>query len=248
METYLKGYLSILPSYDKGKVEKTLVSYDEKFSKDMTKEEFEFLLEKLAEKNSVLTEYIPQFKKLSPKKHNEFYKNIYLDLCYLFDEAIMIEKVTANYKRMLDGILFDMQKEVDQLRKRVIDLRLVTEEESETIVHSNTFSTSLESQQKNGNEHLFIDRNGELANQAIIERAHDRYYLSIDKTLESDALRNERGYVTAKIEVVERRGQQTNINEIKNKYKIDNAIDGSLDTAWVDVVLTDEPIKIGINK
>jgi hypothetical protein len=248
MEDYLKGYLEVLPEYQRRRIEDTLKDNQNLYNiSSVTEDEFREIINQLAEEHKQLTNVIPQIDKLDEELYNTFFTNVYVDLNLLFLESLMIESATTNYERIFDGIISDLDKEVKALRQRVESLRLVSEGEDGLVVEKRSFDSSTEMEDRNKFSSLFVDRDGTPIKSASFERKHDQYFIGLSKTHQADALRNDQGATTASINIEERRGLPIGTDK-PERYKLENAIDGSPETYWAEVVLTDVPINTPMKK
>jgi hypothetical protein len=248
MEDYLKGYLEVLPDYQRRRIEDVLKDNQNLYNiSSVTEEEFREVINQLAEDHTPLTNVIPQIDKLDEELYNAFFTNVYVDLNLLFLESLMIESATTNYERIFDGIISDLDKEVKALRQRVDSLRLVSEGEDGLVVEKRSFESSTEMEDQDKFSSLFVDRDGTPIRPAAFERRHDQYFAALSKTHETDALRNDQGVTTASINIEDRRGVPIGTDK-PERYKLANAIDASPETYWAEVVLTDEPINTPMKK
>lgn len=248
MEDYLKGYLEVLPDYQRRKVEEIIKDNTELYQfTDVSETEFKEMMDRLAADHQQLTTVIPQLDKLDPDLYNAFYSNVHVDLNLMFLESHLIESALANYGRIFDGIIADLQKEIGTLRERVNSLRLVSEGEDGLIVKSYDFDTKDQMETDTSKySHLFTDRDGSTIPLSVIERNHDQYYITLGKTKEVDLLRDSTGKATATVKVVDKRG--TPIKQATSKYSLGKALDGSDETYWAEVVLADQPLNVGMEK
>lgn len=250
MEDYLRSYLEVLPDYQRQRIEEVLKENEGLYNiQSLSEDEFRELVRQLAEDHKPLTTRIPQMDKLDADLFNAFFSNLYVDLNMMFMEHLMAEAAATNYERLFDGILHDLAREVKALRARVESLRLVSEGEDGLIVKKYSFED--QSQMEADREkygHLFVDRDGTPIPDAVLERTHDQSYIILGKHSEVDCLRNEKGQPTAQIEVKERRGVPVQIVDRPERYRLENAIDGSPETYWGEVVLSDRPIHMSMKK
>lgn len=251
MQDYLKGYLQVLPDYQRRKIEDIVKENQELFNiSSLSQQEFAEVMSRLAEDHNQLTIFIPQGEKLDDELYNSFFSNVHVDLNMMFMESQMIESATMNYERIFDGIISDLEKELKTLRNRVNGLRLVSEGEDGLILKQYSFDDK--SQMETNREkysHLFQDRDGSMiTSDVVIERTHDQHFIALAKTQEVDCLHNEKGETTATIKIVDRRGRPVEIAASKTTYKLENAIDGSPDSYWAEMILVDEPIQTEMKK
>lgn len=250
MQDYLKGYLEVLPEYQRRRIEDIVRENQELFNiNSLTEQEFAETINRLSKDHEQLTIFVPQGDKLDDELFNTFFSNLHVDLNLMFMESQLIENATINYDRIFDGIISDLEKEVRSLRNRVKSLRLVSEGEDGLIVKQYTFDDKSEMEtNRNKYSHLFKDRDGSDVPDVAVERIHDQNFIVLSKTKEVDCLHNEFGDTTASIQITDRRGAPVNLATSKTTYKLENAIDGSLDTYWGEVILVDEPIHIDMPK
>lgn len=246
INSYLKGYLDVLPLSQRKEIERVLKSYQDIFDTVFTEEEFKKVLAELADKHEPLSKILLQKDRLDPEIHNKIGANMYVDLNYLFHESLLVEKITASYEHIFDGMLADMKKEIEALEQRVDAIHFIKQGEQGLILRTHSFTSQEQLEVYDGaTAHLFLDRNGKELPIAAIERSHDQYYLQLAKTKESNAALNEKGEVTAKIEVVDRRGIPLPTSD---DFPLLHALDGSIQTYWGEVVLSDEPIENSMHK
>lgn len=248
MEDYLKGYLEVLPPYQRQRIEEILKDNEGLYQiQSVTEEQFRAVINQLAEEHKPVTTYVPQIDKLDADLFNSFFSNVHIDLNLLFLETLLIESATVNYERIFDGIISDLNKEVKSLRDKVESLRLVGEGEDGLIVEKRSFESSTEMEDRDKFSSLFVDRDGTSIPSAAFENKHDQYFIALAKTNQTDALRDEQGTPTAVIKIEDRRGVPVKI-DMPERYRLENAIDSSPDTYWAEVVLVDEPINSEMKK
>lgn len=249
MEDYLKGYLDVLPEVERRKVKEIVRSNQDLFdNEEFSEEEFERAIRQLVDSHKQTTEYLPQVDQLDSKKHNEFFRNMYMDLSLLFIESDLIDNGVNSYDRLYEGILSDLQREIFALQRRIESLRLTSESENGIIVKSFDFSNDKDMEVPGeGNKYLFLDRDGTDIDLVHVEHNDDIRCIKISKTSQNDRLRDEKGNVTAFIEIVDRRGNPVQ-HPGQNIYSIDKAIDNSVETYWGEVILSEKPINIKMTK
>lgn len=248
MEDYLKGYLEVLPAYQRRRIEDILKENSALYNiSSVTEEEFAVIIEKLTEEHEPLTHPLLQVDKVDDELFNRFFTNAHIDLNLLFLESQLSESATTNYERIFDGIIDDLNKETRALKERVQGLRLVSEGEDGLIVKQQNFESATDMEDRAKFSSLFVDRDGTPLPSVVFERKHDKYFTALAKTKETDALRNSQGMPTARIEVLDRRGVPISGSEAA-RYNIQNAIDSSPETYWAEVVLADEPITTSMKK
>lgn len=248
MEDYLSGYLEVLPEYQRKRIEEIVQDNQDLFStKSTTEEQFVEIIRRLAQDHEPLTRYLPQVGRLNATTYNDFHSNLHIDLNFLFLESLLIENATANYERIFDGIIADLDKEVKKLRQRVESLKLVNEGEEGLVVEKRSFESSAEMESFESNPNLFKDRDGTLIkNPVVFERSHDLSYIVLSKTKEINCIRDEQGMPTATLEIKDRRGNPGTVSA--EKYGLKNAIDANPETYWAEVILTDEAIHMEMTK
>ena len=108
---YLNNYLSVLPNYDRKEVERLLQENMDLFDvKVITKEEFEALIQQLANRKEKVTTLTTTGEKVDAEHFNQIHSNVALDLKRLYNSHLIIEKVIANYDRILRGTLDDVKE------------------------------------------------------------------------------------------------------------------------------------------
>jgi hypothetical protein len=248
MQNYLAGYLKVLPEYQRQQIENILEDNNSLYNADnVSEEQFAELMKQLAINHKPLTISVPQTDKLDDTLYNSFFSSVFMDLNMLFLESQLIESATTNYDRIFEGIISDLNNEISSLRERVDSLRLLNEGEDGLIVEKRSFESITEMEDPNKFSSLFVDRDGSPCTPVAFERVHDQYFCALSKTLKTDVLHNDQGVTTAKIEITDRRGTPIRVNN-PDRYKLENAIDGSTDTYWGEVVLVPEPLNISMKK
>ena len=248
MKTYLQDYLTILPQSDRQEVEKILTLNQELYEIQVINEEqFKELIGVLSKGIEQVTKLSKEDDKLEAKVFNQFFSGVSLDLENLYQRHLTTETVIANYDRILHGVLEDMRREVLKLQQRVAELDMRARGEEGLYIKSYGFEEERKSECMETDRiqyrHLFTDRDGTIVDDAVLERDYHQHYLALPKTQVVDALRDN-GRITATVEVVERRG----IPVTSSEHDLIQAIDGSLETYWAEVVVADSPIETKMTK
>ena len=162
-----------------------------------------------------------------------------MDLSHLFPEQNSIERAGENYDTIYQGHLEELKKEIEALERRVEELKQQKRGEEGLILKTFSFEPDKQSlyveDYTQETAHLFVDRDGESLASASIERLYHTYYLSLDKTVETNVLQNAEGITTAQLEVLyESPYTLDNNNE---NYRIEKAIDGDSNSFWFNVAL-----------
>lgn len=246
---YLQNYLSVLPDYDRKEVETLIQENMDLFDvKVITKEEFEALLQQLANRKEKVTSLEPTGEKVDAEHFNTMHSNVALDLKRLYNSHLVVEKVMANYDRILRGTLDDIKREVDSLSSRVEELNLKAKGEDGLIVKTYGF----EEKEKNlymetdrsQFAHLFTDRDGKSLPSATLNRSFHQHYLSLPVREVQNALQTSTGKVTARIESTYHAP-----NTITDRnHALGHAIDDSMETYWAEAIKTNSPAYTEIPK
>lgn len=245
MESYLTGYLDVIPEVERQKVSDVLKQNQElMIASDWSEEEFKFAIDQLVGNHKKLTVVEEQKDILDSTKYNRFFSNMYMDLSLLFAESDLIESGLNSYNRLYDGILSDLQREINLLKQEIASIRLFNESENGAIIKAFNFQTDQTMESPvSGNAHLFLDRDASSVPHVAFERGIDASYVMLNRTTESDRLRNKEGIPTATIRIEDRRGVP--IDSPKSSiYGIDKALDNSDETYWGEVILVDDPLKV----
>lgn len=246
---YLQNYLAVLPEYDRSEVERLVQENMELFDvKVITKEEFEALIHKLSKRQEKVTVLTPTGEKVDAEHFNEMHANTALDLSRLYDSHLIVEKVMANYDRILRGTLDDIQREVDTLSMRVEELNLKAKGEDGLVVKTYGFEEKEKSlymeTDREKYRNLFVDRDGKEIETASINRSFHQHYLSLPIRMVENALQSKNGMKTASIQIVEKpAGAKGSIN-----HRITHAIDSSKESYWAQSVTTSSPAFTKMNK
>ncbi|PFK99787.1 hypothetical protein COJ01_17090 [Priestia megaterium] len=239
---YLQNYLSVLPDYDRKEVEQLIQDNMDLFDvKAITKEEFEALLNQLANRSEKVTTLEPTGDKVDAEHFNTMHSNVALDLKRLYNSHSILEKVIANYDRILRGTLDDVKREVDSLATRVEELNLKAKGEDGLVIKTYGFDEKEKNlymeTDRNKYAHLFLDRDDKPLPNAELNRSFQQHYLSLPIREVENALQDSSGKVTAKIEV-----QTVSPNVITDEnHPLKYAIDESKDTYWAQAVKLSEP-------
>lgn len=239
---YLDNYLRVLPAYDRQEVERLIQENTELFEvKAVEKEEFEELIRRLSRTYEKVTTLRQTGDKLDAEHFNQLHGDVAMDLNYLYDAHLHLEKVIANYDRILRGTLDDIQREVLSLSKRVDELNLKAKGEDGLIVKGYGFEEGEKSLHMETDReqfaHLFTDRDGRILPQASLNRSFHNHFLSLPLKVTENAMQDENGMATAKIRTLyEPPGAKRTLNHLPKK-----AIDNSPETYWFQRVRTASP-------
>lgn len=249
MQDYLTGYLSVIPDSQRKKIQDIIQENQELFNiSSLNEKEFAMLIAQLTQQHQQLTVFVPQMDKLDEELYNSFYSNLHVDLNLMFAEAGLIESATMNYDRIFDGIVADLEKEVQSLRTRVNALKLTGEGADGLIVKQYSFDDQSQMEtDRTKYAHLFKDRDGSDIPSIVMEGSKGENFIVLGKTDEIDCLHDETGSTTAKIEITDRRGTPIQVAN-NSKYKLANAIDSSTDSYWGEVILVNDTISSEIPK
>lgn len=244
MDDYLKGYLEVIPDAERLKLKNLLQNSSNTMKDIVSEDEFAEIIRRIAQKNEQQAEFIEQNERLDHTLYNEFFRRVQIDLQVLFTESDLIERALVNYDRLYDGILADLQKEIDKLKEKVNNLRLVAEGEDGLIVRSVDFRTNtMIENDRETLSYLFTDRDGSIIPSAEVVHSGEVHYVTLKKDTSVDRVHDREGNTTASFTILDRRG----IPSEKDGYPISDAIDNSAMTYWADVVLVDEPITVGMD-
>lgn len=238
--SYLNDYLKVIPKADADKIRANILKNQAYFEvNQMTETAFHSLILQLAEMEEPETNVPDLGTKITADPLNAFYSNVLLDLSHLFAEQNQIERAGENYDSIYQAHLEEMKKEVEALRRRITELEELRRGEDGLVLRSYSFEPEIQNQQleirNDDTAYLFCDRDGTLLEEANIDRLYHTYFLSLGKTKEIDALKNEKGLTTATLEVLyESPYTLANQNEM---YGIEKVIDGDSNTFWFNVAL-----------
>lgn len=247
---YLQNYLSVLPDYDRAQVEQLVQDNMDLFEvKVITKEEFEALIQQLANRQEKVTTLTPTGEIVNAEHFNDMHANVALDLKRLYNSHLIVEKVIANYDRILRGTLDDVKREVDSLSTRVEELNLKAKGEDGLVVKSYGFDEKEKNLYMETDDqeyaHLFLDRDGVTPlPKAELNRSFQQHYLSLPIREVENVLQDSNGRTTAKIELQYKASSVI----MDTNHPLEHAIDNSLDTYWAQAVRTNEPAYTEISK
>jgi len=238
--SYLNDYLRVIPQADASRVRETIAKNKAVFEvNNLSEKEFERLIIQLAEEEGLVTKLVDVGTKITADPLNTFYSHVLMDLSHLFPEQNSIERAGENYDTIYQGHLEELKKEIEALERRVEELKQQKRGEEGLILKTFSFEPDKQSlyveDYTQEAAHLFVDRDGESLAPASIERLYHTYYLSLDKTVETNVLQNAEGITTAQLEVLyESPYTLDNNNE---NYRIEKAIDGDSNSFWFNVAL-----------
>lgn len=243
MENYLKGYLDVIPESERKKISDVIKQNQELIvSGDWSEQEFEKAIQQLVMNHEQMTMYTPQEDVLSSSKHNQFFSGLQTDLSLLFAESDLIESGLNSYHRLYEGIVSDLQREINILTQHVESLRLTNESENGVVVKTMDFNTDSQIEIFTaGNQYLFTDRDNSVAPLTIVERDVESSRMILSKNSHHDHIRDDAGNVTAIIKIDDRRGVPIK-HATEGLYDITKTLDNSNETYWGEVILVDEPI------
>lgn len=245
MSNYLQGFLAIVPEYERKQVEKFLTENRDVYEiQAVNEEQFEELLALIQKELKKITVLVKQGDKVDAESFNQFHSAVDVDMQRLYAQHLRTETVVANYDRILNGLLEDMYREVNNLRQRVQELDMKAKGEQGLIVVGYGFeeekrSEFMETDHINYDK-LFCDRDPmatRLTNAALVRDFH-QHYLTLPITNKVDCMKDSTGNVTASVKVVERHG----IPVVDISHGIDMAGDASDSTFWVESIVSDAPI------
>lgn len=246
---YLQNYLSVLPQYDRAEVEKLIQANQDLFDvKAISKVEFEALLQQLARRKDKITMLKSTGEQMDAEHFNDFHSSVNLDLEQLYKSHLTTEKVIANYDRILQGMLEDIQREITTLSTRIEELDLKAKGEDGLIIKTYGFEeggkvANMETE-RDKFAHLFLDRDGTPLPTADLNRSFHKHYLSLPVKTLYNVMQDENGNVTATASVV----YQAPSTYDDSNHPIKHAIDDSLQTYWSQVVMTNTPAYTSIKK
>jgi hypothetical protein len=245
MSNYLQGFLTVLPSYEASEVQKFITDNKDVYDiQAVNDDQFEQLIALLQTGIKKITQRVQQGDVLDAEAFNQFFSSVDVDLNQLFAQHLRTETVIANYNRILKGLLDDLYREVQNLKQRVDELDMRAKGEDGLVVITYGFEQEratdfMESDHTNYAD-LFRDRDpmGTSLADCSLVRDYAQQYLMLPSTSKVDCLKDANNLVTAKIEVVERRGLVVQ----DPIHTIDLAIDSGDDTYWAEVIVMDENI------
>lgn len=246
---YLENYLKVLPGYDREEVESMIQRNTDLLEVKMVeKDEFEALIRRLSSRYEKATELKPTGEKLDAEHFNDMYGPVALDLGYLYGGHLHLEKVMANYDRILRGTLSDVERELNSLKTRVEELNLKAKGEDGLIIKTYGFEATEKSLHMETDReqfgHLFVDRDGRELPMAELNRSFHSHYLSLPISTKENAMQDDNGTATAKMKMMyETPGVKRYISYLPKK-----AVDSSPDTYWKQTVKTGSPAYTEIPK
>lgn len=248
MESYLSGYLSVLPQSERVKIVDVLKENSDLLKvQNISEKNFNYLIELLVEKHEAMTQFLPQTEELNAEKFNQFFSNVLIDLTMLYKEIYMIEAAEANFDHIFDSVLEELKEDVKKIKNEIKKIELAIQEENGLLIEEDDFSDRKKIEEDTSKTSLFLDRDGKELPLSEREYSYGVSYMSLPKTKKIDATKNNTGKTTAKIKKEDGRGTPTR-GEDQTSYQITYALDGSYDTYWGEVVLVDEEIKTQMKK
>jgi hypothetical protein len=243
LENYLKGYLDVIPESERKKIADIIKQNQDLITAGAwSEQEFEKAIQQLVMNHEQMTMYVPQEDVLSSSKHNQFFSGLQTDLSLLFAESDLIESGLTSYHRLYEGIISDLQREINILTQHVESLRLTNESENGVVVKTIDFNTDSQIETfTEGNQYLFVDRDNSITPIVVVERDVESSRMILNKRSSYDHIHDEKGSITATIKIDDRRGVPIK-QATEGLYGIGKILDNSNETYWGEVVLVDEPI------
>lgn len=238
--SYLNDYLRVLPVVDANVIQQAIEKNEAILSVNgLSVDEFSRMIERLA-KNEALATTMPELdEKILAEQLNQFYSHTQMDLTHLFLEQTQLEIAAENYEQIYRGQLQELRSEIETLERQI--LLLEKQQVGETGVLTEQYSFEPEKRANYSETHndatayLYCDRDGTLLNQASENRYYHTYYLSLSSNETVNALRDEKGFTTAEIEVIyESPETLAGQNEL---YGAEKAIDGNANTFWFNTAI-----------
>ena len=245
MSEYLEGFLTVLPTYEKNRVEKFITDNQDVYEiQAVNEEQFAELIAILQKGITKVTTLVQQGDNLDAEAFNQFYSSVDVDLKRLYAQHLKTETVVANYDRILKGLLSDLYREIKTLSQKVSELDMRAKGEEGLLVigygfEEETRSDYVETDRKTY-LNLFRDRDpaATVLPDASLVRDYHQQYLMLPYTATINCMRSSNNKVTATIEVIERRGAA-----VQDKtHTLDLAIDTGEDTYWAESVVVDAPM------
>lgn len=238
--SYLKDYLKVIPKADSDRVKENIAENQELFEvENFSEEAFERLINQLVEESEIQAKLSPLSPQIKADELNTFYRDVALDLSRLFPEQNHIEQAGENYERIYHGHLEEIKQGINSLKRTIDQLEDTSRGEKGLILKSYSFEPENKLQHSEelteDTAYLFVDRNGESRPTAETNRLFHTHYLSLSKEKEVDALVNESGHITAKLDVVYE--SPYTLSSTNEAYSLQHALDGDASTFWMNVAL-----------
>lgn len=241
MQSYLSGYLSVLPLIQRKRIVELLKNNEDYKYNVISNAELNALIEQIIEEHKQATEYTPQQDQFDSQRYNDFFGKVYTDLHFMFNESDLIDRALSNYNSLSSAELSNINKKVSDLRTQINNLKAVSAGENGLIVKTETFQTSASEEDPDGTyANLFCDRDGALLPKASINLNNRKKILSLKMNQVIDRIHDSNGLLNAEVELLDQRGY----SEDQNEDELKKIIDGSSDTHWGVVVYTDDEVNM----
>ncbi|WDI05095.1 hypothetical protein PUW25_26355 (plasmid) [Paenibacillus urinalis] len=248
MSNYLDQFLSTLPQTQKQKLMELLeLKQREGYIKSDTEfqAELERLLKVLDSVNATPTfQGRHQTGKTDSKSYNSNLEEIAFDLSTLFEASNQIDSLMDDNQRLSRSMLSDIRKKIYALNAEVEKQALIMKNTDGFVegVHEQFKAPQYTETSESSLAILRKDRYGQyLNNKYSAEIVSDSLQLASFETI--DQLKNPYGRKLASIQVLNRIGTVAT----NNNHPISNAIDGSQETFWAEVILADDVITQNIS-
>ncbi|SFJ65773.1 hypothetical protein SAMN02799624_05416 [Paenibacillus sp. UNC496MF] len=243
MGKYLDDFLLTMPDTQRKKLMELL---EIKQQEGLIKSDYELKAE-LDRLMAQLNQYkgVPTFKarhqtgKTNSADYNSSLDEIAFDLMTLFSASGQIDQIITDNHQLSRSMLAELKKKVQMLDSQVERYKLIMQNTDGFVegVHEQFQAQQYTETDSEALALLRKDRYGQyLADKYQGEIVADRLQLASYETI--DQLKNPYGRKLADIRVVNRTGDMATNPE----HPVDYAIDGSLESYWAEVVLSDEPI------
>jgi hypothetical protein len=248
MNQFLQDFLITMPGTQRQKLLELLELKQKQGlirSEDEFKRELERLMAEMEKYNGTPT-FMPIYQqgRTNSQAYNQNLDAIAFDLSTLFDASNQIERLIADNHQISRSLLADARKKIYTLKAQVDRYKLLMNHSDGFVdaIHEDFKTPQYTENEENKLQVLRKDRYGQpLSNIYNAENyGHALQLAGIETT---DQLKTNYGRVLAKIEVRNRTGLEAS----NNKYKVENAIDGSPDTFWAEAIIVDDVIQQNID-
>lgn len=240
MGIYLENYLQLIPESQREKLRSAL-------SKERSLREYAPNIINALE--DMTLEQILDVKNqqdfLDSEIYNQNVSGIFADLNILYNQTETIDMAIINNNLLFLSNIEALRKELAMIRGHIHSLKTAVQSTATATAEVESFTSLANLEPRSADtEHLYTDRDGTIIPEEytvyVDTRRQGECRLPIMSDI--DTLRNEEGNLTA---TVRRLGELSRTSG-NPSFPISNAIDGSLETFWGEVALTDSNLNVTV--
>lgn len=243
MGKFLDSFLTTMPNIQRESLREILEMDSHEFTvyeREVVRNQIESLIARVSEESKFSFSARPQHEKSDSKAHNQNMEEIAFDLRVLFKLSNIIDQYMGNHLRLTQAEMQSIQKSVYNLRKELDKIKLLLKkgDHISEYIHEDFKVPEWAEVDKAVLKPLLKDRSSNELHESYMAEVNDEG-LTLATEMLMDQLTTSYGRVMGSVKV--NRITTTN-SEVKN-HGIEQAIDSSLETYWMDHIMADAPIE-----